>query len=286
MQSVVGGVKMVQADTTLLYLLYISVMVYIAFKYYEKAKKLKEMNEAFLMAIHDIKNYSVNIDASNQFLKRIVEDEGCSNTYNVLSKHLEVISSNCREMNGLIENYSKSIKLGEKHKDSISKENIIVLVEEAVKLSKYYARKKNIQVEIGTKYAAIYVELDKEKAIRIMCNLIMNGIKYSYEGGRILISVLSDDNWIEIRVIDRGKGMTYNQLKRVFDKHYSANDNLEIYELSLGVGLYASRRMAEEEGGHLIAESTEGEGSIFTLKLPLKRVRENKQKNFKGIPFN
>ena len=277
---------MVQAGVILLYLVYILIIVYTIIINYEKTRKMKAMSESFLMAIHDIKNFSVNIDASGQLLRTIGGSGDNPITYNVLAKHLEVIISNCREMNGLIENLAKTIRFGKNKELALSRENIVDIVKEASKLNKYYAKKRSIDVDIQTKWSEIFVELDKETVIRILCNLIMNGIKYSNDGGKILITIIVDDNWAEIRVIDNGKGMASDELKRVFDMHYKESNYYDMEELSLGIGLYASCRMAKELGGELMVESAEGEGSIFTLKLPVKRMKENKQKSFKGLPFN
>ncbi len=262
---------MVQAGIVILYLLYISVLACIIFRYYKKTKQLKAMNESFLMAIHDIKNFSVNIDASGQILKTIAENEEKGVSYDVLSKHLEVINKNCREMNGLIENYSNIIKHWEKQRHGDTEEYIVELVEEAVILNNYYAKNKNIDIKIKTEWQEKLIKLDRERVIRILNNIIMNGIKYSYNGGTVLISIRGEGDWLDISVIDNGKGMNRDELARAFDKHYRAGNDSNIGELSLGIGLYASRRLAGELGGALWAESAEGKGSSFILRLPVNR---------------
>ncbi|MCQ1528209.1 sensor histidine kinase [Lutispora saccharofermentans] len=266
---------MVQAGIIILYVLYISMLACIIFRYYKKTKQLKAMNDSFLMAIHDIKNYSVNIDASGQILKAIAENEEKGTSCDVLSKHLEVINKNCREMNGLIENYSKIIKHWEKPGSDDTEEDIAELVEEAVILNNHYAKKKNIDVKIETKWQGKLLKLDREKVIRILNNIIMNGIKYSYDGGKVLVSMHSEDDWLDISVIDDGKGMSHYELERAFDKHYRAGRDGDIAELSLGIGLYASRHLAVELGGTLWAESTEGKGSRFILRLPVNRAAKS-----------
>lgn len=265
-----GGIEVVQAYAIVFYLFYVLIIAFITIKYHKKIIQLKSMNESFLMAIHDIKNYSVNIDASGQILKAIAESEDRS-LHSALSKHLGVIISNCREMNRLIENYSRIIKFGENDRNNFDEEDVISILYEAVKLSEYYAKKKNIIVKIETKWAEKNIKLNKVKFIRVMCNLIMNGIKYSYEGGSVMISILGDDDSIEINVIDNGKGMSNDELKKIFEKHYRSNNNSDMAELSLGIGLYASRHLAREMGGELWAESEEGKGSKFILRLPMKR---------------
>ncbi|WP_175548344.1 sensor histidine kinase [Lutispora thermophila] len=273
--------KMVQAATVILYSLYIGIMAYIIVKNYENARRLKETSERFLLAIHDIKNYSTNIDATGQLLKAAVNSKYGSLAADNLSSHIDVIIGNCKEMNGLIESFSRTIKLWEySDKGNQVYEDVVSLIDEAVKLSKYYAKKKNVQLEVKSRWSEKLVELDKIKFIRILSNLIMNGVKYSSENGRVLISMDEDNDWIRIHVKDNGKGMNKQELSRVFKKHYRGNSKTDEADISFGIGLYGSKQLARSMDGRIEAKSVEGEGSEFTLILPLKSIH---RKNILGI---
>lgn len=272
---------MVQAGAIIFYSLYIGIMAYIIFKNYEKAKRLKKMSESFLLAIHDIKNYSTNIDAAGQLLKAAANNKSGKLTIDNVSNHIDVIIGNCKEMNGLIESCSKAIKLWEhKDKEILTNEDIVSLIDEAVKLSKYYSKKKNIGLEVKTKWTEKFVELDKSKFIRILSNLIMNGVKYTNENGRVSISADEEDDWIKICVKDTGKGMNHQELRKIFNKHYSGSNHMGGTDISLGVGLYGSKQLARSMGGWIDAKSVEGEGSEFTLVLPMKSIH---RKNILGF---
>jgi signal transduction histidine kinase len=261
---------MVQAGTIVLYFLYISVMVYIIYNNYRKAQKLKSMSEGFLMAIHDIKNFSTNIDATGQVLNAAVKAKYDSIKPGNISKHIEVITSNCREMNKLIESFTKAIKQDESDEYGVDYENIIPLVHEAVKICEFYAKKNNILLEVETQWTEKWAKLDKGKFIRILSNLIMNGVKYSNEYGRVIVSVGGDDEWVMVSVKDSGKGMNDEELEKVFKKHYRGKDTVDAADISFGIGLYGSQQLARSMGGKIVAESIKDQGSIFTLILPLK----------------
>jgi len=250
-------------------------MVYIIYNNYKKAQKLKFMSEGFLMAIHDIKNFSTNIDATGQVLKAAVKakNDGIKND-NIL-KHVEVITSNCREMNKLIESCTKAVKLYENN-SRVEHEDIVALAGEAVKLCEFYARKKNIQLEVETQWTEKWVELDNSKFIRILSNLIMNGVKYSNDHGKVTISICGDDDWIKVSVKDRGKGMDDEELKQVFRKHYRGQGTDGVTDISLGIGLYSSQQLARSMGGKIAAESQKDQGSVFTLMLPMKEYHKRK----------
>lgn len=270
---------MVQAGIVLSYLVYISIIAFIVLKYMQKTKQLKKMNEDFIMAIHDIKNYSVNIDVSSQLLKTISEGEPSSSSFRIFSRHLDVITNNSRRMNELIQSLANTVKLGKANAGYEAEEDVYCLIEEAVKMCMFYAQKKNIVIDIEERGAHKVLHIDKEKLIRILCNLIMNGVKYSYEGGKVLILFYEKNDWLDISIIDKGKGMSRNELDRVFHKHYRGSDNEEKDEFSFGVGLYASRKLAKEMSGELCADSIKGQGSTFTLKLPMKKKGKNKLRN-------
>jgi len=273
----IGGAEMVQASVIVLYFIYLVFIMYIIFLNYSKTKRLKKMNETFLMVIHDIKNYSANIDAAGQFLLAKAYNENNSS----MVKHLNIITNNIKEMNGLMESYSKSIKLAETKKENINEAEIVSLVNDAVKLCTFYARRKNIIIEVDSPWPDKIVKLDKSKFIRILSNLIMNAVKYSDENGKIKISIYQDGNFINISIADNGKGMSKNELRNVFKKFYRAEKD-DSNEINLGIGLYGSKKLAKSMGGEIFVESIEGEGSIFTLRIPIKT---SSMFSFLGIPI-
>lgn len=275
---IIGGAGMVQANAIILYFIYLVFIMYIIFLNYSKTKRLKKMNETFLMIIHDIKNYSANIDAAGQFLLVKAYKENNSS----MVKHLNIIANNIKEMNGLMESYSKSIKLAETTKENINEAEVVSLVNEAVKLCTFYARRKNITIEVDSPWSDRIVKLDKSKFIRILSNLIMNAVKYSDENGKVLISIYQDGNFINVSIEDNGKGMSENELRNVFKKYYRAEDSVDSNEINLGIGLYGSRKLARSMGGEILVESTEGKGSIFTLRIPIKA---SPMFSFLGIPI-
>jgi len=101
---------------------------------------------------------------------------------------------------------------------------------------------------------------------QIIVNLITNALRY---GGckPITISLLSMEDHVEVNVQDQGRGIPAHECQRIFEK-FSRLDNSEIKE-GLGMGLYIARQLAEAHGGSLSVSSKLGEGSRFTLRLPL-----------------
>ncbi len=115
---------------------------------------------------------------------------------------------------------------------------------------------------------------DRDAIGRAIENLLTNAIKYSPDGGEIRVALRHTDGdgkaWAEVMVQDHGLGVPAADLPHVFEGfHRGANVVGRID--GTGLGLAGVRHVVEQCGGNVAAESVEGEGSAFTLRLPLHR---------------
>jgi PAS domain S-box-containing protein len=115
----------------------------------------------------------------------------------------------------------------------------------------------------------LYVQADKLRLREILLNLFTNAMKYTKEAGGIIeISAHTDDEMVTISVVDNGIGMTSDQLEKIFNEFYKADESRH-YLGSTGLGLTISKRLVEKHGGRIWAESDgKGMGSrfFFTIK--------------------
>jgi PAS domain S-box-containing protein len=108
---------------------------------------------------------------------------------------------------------------------------------------------------------------DETRLKQVLTNLLSNAVKYNRDGGRITVSSrLANDRHVEIVVRDTGLGMSPTQLDSLFQPYNRLGRETTTIE-GTGIGLVISRRLAELMGGTLMATSTEGAGSSFTLRL-------------------
>ncbi len=117
---------------------------------------------------------------------------------------------------------------------------------------------------------------DAGRLEQILGNLISNAIKYSPSGGRVDILVERDDGNARVSVRDQGIGIPREALPHIFEPFYRA-PNAPGAETTpriggLGLGLYIAQRLAQLHGGRIEVESEEGQGSTFTLVLPLRQA--------------
>lgn len=132
-------------------------------------------------------------------------------------------------------------------------------------------RKNELIIDCGNDCGTLYA--DEVKVRQILINLMSNACKFT-ESGTIRIQVSRQQengaNWVVIAVQDTGIGIATNQMPKLFKEFSQADPSPTRNYGGTGLGLAISRRYAEMMGGDISVQSVEGEGSTFTVRLPLK----------------
>ena len=111
------------------------------------------------------------------------------------------------------------------------------------------------------------VAIDTASISEVMSNLIDNAIKYSNEGGQVLVTAKQVGNFIQVSVEDHGIGMPSNIIGNLFHKFYRSHRSRETVA-GTGIGLYISKAIIESHGGTVDVRSIENKGSTFTFTIP------------------
>lgn len=116
----------------------------------------------------------------------------------------------------------------------------------------------------------LYVEADRVQIERLLSNLISNAIKYTRDGGRIMVSVHDTGPNAEIRIADTGIGIPPDHLPYIFDRFYRVPnaERASSPEPGLGLGLSFVAWIAKAHGGHIDVTSQPGKGTEFRVRLP------------------
>jgi signal transduction histidine kinase len=112
---------------------------------------------------------------------------------------------------------------------------------------------------------------DEDQLRRALFNLVQNAIKYSPNGGEVLIvGEVAPPGRVLVRVIDQGTGIPPGEQERIFDRFHRVDTRLSRATAGVGLGLYITRIIVEGHGGRIWAESPgPGRGSVFTIVLPV-----------------
>jgi signal transduction histidine kinase len=120
------------------------------------------------------------------------------------------------------------------------------------------------------------VDADPQRIAQVLRNLLDNAIKYSPEGGLIVMRGKVGETEITISVADQGVGLAPEDLNRLFEKFFRVKSGLGHHVVGSGLGLPICHTIVENHGGRIWAESKVGEGTTLYFTIPLQRM-ERKQ---------
>jgi signal transduction histidine kinase len=125
------------------------------------------------------------------------------------------------------------------------------------------------ELTIQTPAAELRVRADTRKAEQILLNLIANAIKFTPAGGRITLCATPAGEHAAIRVSDNGEGVPHDRADSIFEPFVQVRSGAVPDQGGVGLGLAISRDLARAMGGDITLESVPGNGSVFTLLLPV-----------------
>ena len=148
--------------------------------------------------------------------------------------------------------------------------SIVELVRQALDINEGYAAKFTIRLELHSPPGQLfYVQVDSDRLIQVMTNLISNAIKFSLPNGQVEIHIEPGDAEITIWVIDQGIGIPEAFHKQIFNKFSQADGSERRKYAGTGLGLSLSKSMVEKMNGQIGFESREGKGARFFVVLPM-----------------
>lgn len=139
----------------------------------------------------------------------------------------------------------------------------------------FTTQRERIEVNVPENLPPLWA--DPDRIVQTLTNLVSNAIKYSPNGGQVIIEAwLNQDNMLEIAVKDFGLGIPQEAQGQLFSKFYRV-DNTDRREIGgTGLGLAISREIIEAHGGKIWLDSELGHGSTFTFTLPVKHSNPHK----------
>jgi two-component system, OmpR family, sensor histidine kinase CiaH len=130
------------------------------------------------------------------------------------------------------------------------------------------ALEKNISVD--DKVPKMHVRGNKDSLSQVVTIVLDNAIKYSATDSNIQITAQKDAKYVWLSIKDNGIGIKAVHLPHIFDRFYRADSSRSKHVVEgFGIGLAIAKKIMEQHDGEIIAASTPGKGSTFTLKLPL-----------------
>src|SRR5437016_12819248 len=114
------------------------------------------------------------------------------------------------------------------------------------------------------------LRVDREAMSRSLLNLVNNALKYSQDRKFIGVNLYRDNGSVKLEVVDQGIGIPHDEQQKIFEKFYRVGDPLVHNTKGSGLGLSLVRHIVQAHGGQVSVDSTPGQGSKFTIALPVK----------------
>ena len=189
-------------------------------------------------------------------------------TLETRQEFLEIIESECDVLTDLIHDLLES-SIIDAGLLRLELEPVILprMVESVVRDIARQTAKHRIVVDFPSHFPI--VEADPGRIMQVLRNLLDNAVKYSPQGGMIVIRGQVDETQVVVSVADQGVGIAPEHLNRLFEKFFRVESGLGRHVVGSGLGLPIAQTIIEGHGGHVWAESKLGQGSTFYLTLPL-----------------
>jgi signal transduction histidine kinase len=223
------------------------------------------MNSFLAKAAHELRTPLTNV-------RLYVEEalDQCERSATATSKCLNVINDEAQRLDRTVSEIL-SVSEIEVGSSALKRDDVRVgaLLEQVKADHEAQARDRRIQLDFDLPPKLPVVQADRDKLALVLHNLLGNALKYTPDEGHVTVAATLEKGQFIVAVTDTGIGIDSEELERVFDKFYRSKDPRAAEIKGSGLGLAISREVARLHGGDITVESQLGQGSTFTLRLPI-----------------
>jgi len=237
----------------------------------EKEKELNELQRQFVsMASHEFRTPLAIIDSAAQRLQRNADKAAPAD----VDRRVEKIRNAVGRMTRLMESTLIAARL-DAGRPTIQLDdcNIAALIRETCARQQDIAEKHTISCQIDS--LPDVVTADAQALEQIFTNLLSNAVKYAPDSPNIHVNAQTDAQQIVVSVRDCGVGIDEDDLPNMFQRFFRARTSTGI--AGTGIGLNLVKTLVELHGGSIWVESKKGEGSLFTVRLPISGPEASKE---------
>lgn len=233
-----------------------------------KQKELDGLKSSFVANVsHELRTPLVAMEKSIS----LILNKDAGPLTETQEQFLSVAQRNLKRLSNLINDLLNLSKL-EAGKVEIRREfaSIEQIISESIEALNAWVKAKSIAIAKKIQGGLPQVNVDPERIIQVLNNLIGNAIKFTPRNGTITIEAVlgQEGKWLEVSVKDTGMGIAKEDLAKIFDKFYQVGERVATDISGTGIGLSIAKEIVELHGGKIWVESEKGQGAKFSFTLP------------------
>ncbi len=195
------------------------------------------------------------------------------------TENIDIIYSNAERLKVLVDQIMDFNKLeNQMMRIQNSEIDVIHCVKESVSSFKILADLKGVDLNLYTSLDHCRVSIDEDKLLKILNNLLSNAIRHTAQEGKVNVNLLinKETSTMTLSVADTGSGIHADDLGKIFERFYTTKATTENAKGN-GIGLNLTKKLVELMDGNIEVESVFGEGSVFTMNVPVQLLAKQKE---------
>jgi len=224
-----------------------------------RAESLASLTTLAASVAHEIKNPLGSIGIHIQLIQKALRQNQCLDE-ETAGRYLEIITEEIERLNGIVVDFLFAVRPMDTH---MSRGNINKVVQEIIEFIQYEVSESGIKLEKTLCSNLPKVDIDEKYMKQALINIIKNGLAAMEPEGVLSVSTREDRGFVHIDIADTGIGMDDEQMAKIFEPYYTTK------EFGSGLGLTVVYKVIKEHGGEITVNSKPGEGTVFTLSLPV-----------------
>lgn len=183
---------------------------------------------------------------------------------------LEIANNNCERLVRLINDILDIEKIESGHmRFEMLPQRMLPLIEQALAETQHYAQQYQVRFELQTEAPDVHVNVDGDRIVQVIVNLLSNAAKFSPTGGSVQVRLKQLSDCARLSIVDHGAGIDPAFRERIFQKFAQADSSDSRQKGGTGLGLSISRAIVDRHHGRIDFNSTPGAGTEFFVELPL-----------------
>ncbi len=233
----------------------------------ERLRELDRLKDEFIATVsHELRTPLTSIIGYIELLR----DEGMDGPNT--GQFTEVIGRNAEQLLRLVGDllFLSRMRTGKLAID-LHATDLAGLAAKAVAEMRPQARRKNVELVLSATAVPPFAA-DPVRITQLLGNLISNAVKFTGAGGRVEVSIGAQEDRAVLAVADTGAGIPAADREKIFERFYRSATAARLVVPGTGLGLPIVKAIVEAHGGSITVDSAEGQGSTFTVHLPLRPV--------------